>query len=87
MSQELKKAWKEYEAWVRKAWLDIAAVIVILLILGYFLSNIESRVTDRVKECNEHWKTQIKRVCPGALNASTWITIPEQYAEAWNEPT
>lgn len=50
--------------WIKKNWLTVVGIIIILSIVWYDQANLQPKIKEAVDECNAHWHDEIERSCP-----------------------
>lgn len=73
---DIKQIWSNWDRWIRRNWFTLLGIIIILLVVGYYMSNVEDRVIVKVKECNQYWRERMVRYCPEASD-SGWMDLEE----------
>jgi len=53
--------------WVKKNWLTVIGIIIILSIVWYEQTHIQEMREEITEECNEHWHDAIERSCPSLV--------------------
>ena len=72
---DVKKLISRYNVWVKKNWIVLVAILVIVLIVGYDMKVVNSRIATEVEKCNEHWRNQVLSKCPELMGNDTWMSI------------
>ena len=59
---------------MRHDWFTLIAIILIFVIAVWSYMTVDSRITDAVEDCNEHWRSQIEKTCPALIMGNLYGT-------------
>ena len=57
----------KYFEWVSKNYFTLIGIIIIVVVVGWYYNNVEVRVVEEINSCNDHWREQLKEICPHAV--------------------
>lgn len=64
----------KYTEWVKKNWITMIGIIIILSITWYDVATVQSQKQDAVNDCNAHWKKEVEKVCPAITQGYNFDT-------------
>jgi len=67
-----KMSYEDYNDWVKKNWLTVIGIIIILAVVWYDVATVQAKIKENVDKCNEYWQGEVERVCPALLGTMGW---------------